>query len=261
MSRGRRNGLLFVFALTLALCAWSLFVEPNWVEVTHPVVHARISKPLTIAHLTDLHLRSMGRREHTVLAVLARARPDAIVITGDTVDDGEGVAAQAFLSKLSAPLGVFAVRGNWEHWRPILPDPEAPFRGSHIQLLQNEAHQLRDTVWIVGFDDATAGEPNAAAALRQVPQAAYIVAAMHSPAFIDDVRGDIDLALAGHTHGGQVALPWFGPLWLPQGSGEFVAGLYRRGRAQMYVSRGVGTSVLPVRFWCRPEVALIRVGP
>ncbi len=74
----------------------------------------------------------------------------------------------------------------------------------------------------------------------------------------------LDLAFAGHTHGGQVRLPLIGALWTPPGSGRYVAGWYSMSeapRARMYVSRGVGTSVLPVRFLCRPEVALITLQP
>lgn len=255
-----RNKVYFsIIASVGTSCAlWAFFIEPNWVETTHHVVRARVARPLTIAHLSDLHLRSLGRRERTVLDVVTRARPDAIVITGDTVDDGDGAVAQEFMSRLSAPLGVFAVLGNWEHWRPATA---APFQRSRVHLLQNEARQLRDNVWVVGFDDSTAGEPNAQAGVRDVPKGAYVIAAMHSPAFIEEVRGDVDLALAGHTHGGQVRLPWIGPLWLPRGSADFVAGWYRRDRARMYVSRGVGTSILPVRFLCRPEVALINLMP
>ena len=76
----------------------------------------------------------------------------------------------------------------------------------------------------------------------------------------DRIAGKCDLALAGHTHGGQVRLPWLPPLWLPRGSGRFVEGWYEREGSQMYVCRGIGMSILPIRFFCRPELAVITVG-
>jgi hypothetical protein len=87
------------------------------------------------------------------------------------------------------------------------------------------------------------------------------LALFHSPDLFDAVAPKVDLALAGHTHGGQVSLPLLGPPWLPPGSGAYVDGWYQRGAARMHVSRGVGTSILPVRFLCRPEVAVVELIP
>jgi predicted MPP superfamily phosphohydrolase len=81
------------------------------------------------------------------------------------------------------------------------------------------------------------------------------------PEFFDSLASRIDLAFAGHTHGGQVRVPGFGPLWLPAGSGRFVAAWYTAANARMYVSRGVGTSILAARFACAPEVALVTLQP
>ena len=120
--------------------------------------------------------------------------------------------------------------------------------------------KLTEKVWIVGLDDEFAGNPDLAATI-DVPNSAFKIGLFHSPSFFEKAFKHFELALAGHTHGGQIRIPFLPPVWLPEGSGNFVAGWYKRGRSQMYVSRGLGNSILEVRFFCRPEVALIKIEP
>lgn len=94
-----------------------------------------------------------------------------------------------------------------------------------------------------------------------MPADAFRLAVFHSPATFDDIAGKIPVALAGHTHGGQVRIPLLPPIWLPYGSGDYVDGWYEKNGSRMYVTRGVGVSILPVRFLCRPEVAFITLTP
>jgi predicted MPP superfamily phosphohydrolase len=102
--------------------------------------------------------------------------------------------------------------------------------------------------------------PNLDAALHTVPPCTYVIAAFHAPAFFDTVAGRVPLVLAGHTHGGQVRLPLIPAFWLPRGSGRFLEGWYAERGSRMYVSRGIGTSFLPIRFRSSPELAIITVG-
>lgn len=127
-------------------------------------------------------------------------------------------------------------------------------------MLLNTSCEVRDGVWVVGFDDLYGGSPKPDEAFSGVPQSAYRIALFHSPPFFEKVAGRCELALAGHSHGGQVRLPLYGPLWLPPYSGGFVDGWFERLGTRMYVSRGVGTSILDVRLWCRPEISIITVG-
>lgn len=257
-----------------ALCAAdALLVEPFWIEVTRHTVRARVRTPLRLAHLSDLHTAGLGPRERRLLALLEHERPEAIVITGDAVFDGallgrgwrrDDLAAyepvRALLGRMRAPLGVFLVHGNWENWRR-LPGERDFYAGSGVRLLVNEAHALRPDAWLLGLDDPWKGEPDPAAARRDVPAGSFEVALFHSPALFDVLPGDVELALAGHTHGGQVRPPFLPVFWLPAGAGGYLAGWYQRGASRLYVSRGVGMSTLPVRFRCRPELALITVVP
>lgn len=255
--------------LLAGLYAWA--VEPCWIEVTRHRVRAPLPAPLTIAHLSDLHSGGLGRRERALLALLERERPDAIVITGDTLVDGDlffpvrGTRddpaysrAAPLLDRLRAPLGVWAVRGNWENVRRT-PDERGFYERHGIRFLLNQAAEVSPGVWLAGFDDIQE-TPDLAGTVRQLPPGAFAIALFHSPAYFDWLGERFPLALAGHTHGGQVRPPFVPPFWLPAGSGKYVAGWYASGASRLYVSRGVGTSTLPLRFRCRPEVALLTLG-
>ncbi|MDY7232022.1 metallophosphoesterase [Hyalangium rubrum] len=237
---------------------YAALIEPAWIEVTHHrVTLAGLSKELKIAHLTDLHIREWGRREQKLLRLLEAEQPDLIVITGDTASPGVTDAVRAqLLSKLRAPLGVYATRGNWEFWAPM-EDEESLYRNAGIQVLLNGSHKVADAVWLVGLDDALAGTPDLAQAFTGLPPGAPCVTLFHSPSIASEIGGKCPLALTGHTHGGQVRLPGLGALWLPPGSGPYEAGWYDVQGTRMYVSRGLGNSLLDLRFLCRPELAII----
>jgi predicted MPP superfamily phosphohydrolase len=286
----RRIAVACVALLAVAVAVDAFLIEPDWIEVTHHSVTAPLASPLKIAHLTDIHASGLGRREQRMLALLDEERPDLIAVTGDSIFNGQlfgsfpraqrppQVAGSTLrpdlrekpyddryagclevLRRLHAPLGVWFVRGNWEHFRRIR-DEQRFGEVAKVHFLQNAAIQVSPGVWIIGLDDAVFGFPNLEAAFRGVPSAAYKIVLFHSPAYFEKVAGRCDLVLAGHTHGGQVYLPFLTWLWLPSGCGEFLAGWYGRDGSRMYVSRGIGTSTLNVRFLCRPELAIITVG-
>ncbi|HVO29750.1 MAG TPA: metallophosphoesterase [bacterium] len=259
--RSRRALLLAAFVAGLALAVDALLVEPFRLEVTHHTLREPIAAPLTIAHVSDLHTCGLGRRERAVVAAINEAKPDVIVISGDTVTDWCKPEAQSeVLKSFHAPLGVWIVFGNWEHWHPVRHLRKF-YEDAGVRLLDNENAQIRDDVWIAGFDDLKLGTPDLRAGLFGIPSGAFTLALFHSPAFFDDLAGHANLAFAGHTHGGQVRLPFLPPLWLPHGSGSYLEGWYERAGSKMYVSRGIGTSVLPIRFHCAPELAIIKLEP
>jgi predicted MPP superfamily phosphohydrolase len=259
----RRSILTLLTLALLAACVYGFFIEPYRIEVTHWQIQAPITKPLKIAHLSDLHTAGLGRRELRLLELLRTEQPDVIVITGDTLTTGfQYERIRPLLSRLRAPLGVWLVRGNWENQYPMRLDRERQLYSQlGIQFLLNEARQVRDDVWFAGLDDPSTGAPNLNAALTSVPQGAYVIALFHAPGYFDQVAGRVPLALAGHTHGGQVRLPGLPVFWKPRDSGKYLEGWYSERGSQMYVTRGIGTSFLPIRFLCRPEVSIITVAP
>ncbi len=262
----RRHIVLLAIAIVVAALVLDAFViEPDNVQVNHYVVHGNVTSPLKIADLSDLHTRGMGRPERKVLAILEREKPDAILITGDTLADPFGNYAACMkvykqLSALDPPLGVWFIRGNWEDIRPVRHEREF-YREAGVNLLVNQNHELRPDVWLIGLDDASTGRPNLDEAMNGVPPNVYTIAMFHSPIFFEVIVGKVNLVLAGHTHGGQVRIPFVKPFWLPKGSGPFLEGWYEEKDSRMYVNRGIGMSDLPVRFLCPPEVAFITLEP
>ncbi|HKV03995.1 MAG TPA: metallophosphoesterase [Candidatus Acidoferrales bacterium] len=261
----RRLFVALVAALVVlagAAAVDGLFVEPYRIEVTHYTVSGRVAAPLKIAHLSDLHTHGLGQRERRMLEVLAAEKPDIIVITGDSLGNrsADYEMCRDVYMQLHAPLGVWFVRGNWENERPLRHE-RAFYQEAGVHLLLNASQQVQPGVWLVGLDDPYSGTARPDAALAGVPSSAYKIALFHSPAFFDRIAGRVNLCLTGHTHGGQVRLPYVRPLWLPKGCGRFVEGWYQERGTKMYVNRGLGMSMLPVRFHCRPEITFITIVP
>ena len=263
---GSVGAVLWLIVLILVgLAADALLIEPYHLQVTHSEIQGTVAAPLKIALLSDLHTRGVGRRERRILAALDREKPDVIVITGDSLAGLGGTyeeVAQVY-RRLHAPLGVWFVHGNWENDQPIHPlrRERAFYEEAGVRLLVNAGAELRPGVWVLGVDDPFTGPARLDVAMAGVPHDAYKILLFHSPAYFDRISGQVDLALAGHTHGGQVHIPFVKPFWLPRGSGHYLAGWYEENGSRMYVSRGLGMSMLPVRFLCRPEVAIITVVP
>jgi hypothetical protein len=176
------------------------------------------------------------------------------------IDEAVYDGPREVLSRIRAPLGLWVARGNWENWRRH-PHERSFYEAIGATLLVDDGRPARSDLWVMGLDDPWTGHPDAEAALADAPPSAFRLALFHSPVLLQAVAGRADLALAGHTHGGQVRPPLVPPFWLPYGSGAYVAGWYEENGTRMYVSRGVGTSTLPIRFNCRPELAIITVSP
>ena len=111
------------------------------------------------------------------------------------------------------------------------------------------------------MDDGPSGRADFGTPIRQVPSGAFVIALFHSPEFFHQVSGRANLALAGHTHGGQIHIPFVHPFWLPTGCDGMLAGWYQERGTRLYVTRGVGMSFMPIRFLCRPEVDFITLLP
>jgi len=253
--------IMFTLPPLAFLTIYSFYIEPIRLEVTRHEIFGEVASPIKIAHLTDLHLRKIGHLEKALLDALENEKPDLIIITGDTVSEEETsyAVARDFLSRLHAPLGVVSVEGNWEHWTSEEHSKQTLAAIDNVVFLTNGSKQIRQDAWIVGLDDAFAGKPNPGLAFAGIPPDSFCIMLFHSPAYFPEVADKCPLALSGHTHGGQIRLPFFGPLWLPPGSGEYVSGWYEKVGARMYVSRGLGTSLINARFLSRPEIALITV--
>lgn len=260
MTRRRILAALAALAAVAVVCVIDAFaIEPSWPKLVRVEAElAGLTSPLTIALLADVHTKEIGRLETRVLAMLEREKPDAILLAGDLVhNQGRPKDVAPFLRELSAPLGTWVVPGNWDYWRGGRDAGLAEYGRAGAHVLRDEIVVLREDVVLAGLDDTLGGDPDPAAVLALATGGQAVLVLMHEPGLFPRIAGNAQLALAGHTHGGQGRLPFIGALHTPPGSGDFVDGWYESRGSRMYVSRGIGTSVIAARFWCRPEVTLL----
>jgi len=222
---------------------------------------------LKIVQLTDLHhslftpLAEIQRAVH----LANRLRPDVIALTGDYVTLSPSYIwpmARA-LAKLRARLGVFAVLGNHD-FQVDAEEITRALKSQHIRVLRNSHCALRArsaTLWLIGVDDLWWGADDLPAALRHIPARDPKILLCHNPLGIRLAAAHgIDFVLSGHTHGGQVRLPVVGSVYGRSKLGKrFVEGWNRLDGTQIYVSRGIGKVLLPIRFGCPPEISCLRL--
>lgn len=261
--------LLALLACLLAACAYAFYIEPTWLEITTHRIGTPPEQTIKVAQLSDLHLQKVGRYETHVIATVRQLNPDLIVLSGDVIDKPDKLpVVEEFLSQLSGKR-IVATLGNWEYWSKVdLARLRAIYQRHGVTLLVNEEETMTlkgRSFRIFGLDDFTAGTPRLSL-LRPLEKNETSILIEHSPGFFSNshmVRNatnppKFNLCLSGHTHAGQVR--FFGiPLWTPPGSGEFTAGMYETRYCPMYVVRGIGTSLLPVRFGARPELAVFEL--
>lgn len=236
------------------------------VEVTHHVLPVpglpTALDGIRVAQVTDTHLPANRAAVARALAILTRERPEIVLFTGDMVEHADGLDdLLAFAREARGAVASVAVRGNWELSAGIAPDTlSAAYRDAGVTYLQNESVAVRigsGTLALAGLDDTVLGAPDARRVVAQLEGEA-VIWALHGPGFADLLPASTPAALllAGHTHGGQIRLPFL-PGIAPNGSGRFLAGWYRTAAAPLYVSRGVGTTAIRARLFCPPELPII----
>ena len=245
-------------------------VEPTAIEVSrHDLLVPGLGPDLanlTVACLSDVHLHhGVPRAAEVALERLARERPDVVVLIGDICNRRSDLATlTAWARDARGTRATFATLGNWEHDAGIdRATAERAYGQVGIELLYNSSARVGgggpSALTIVGIDDPVVGEPAVAAAVRGLDAADPALWLVHAPGYVDQIPRDRfprpAAILAGHTHGGQVRLPFYTP-YTPSGSGRFVAGWYRDTLAPLYVTRGIGTVLVPARLFCPPEMAV-----
>jgi uncharacterized protein len=243
---------------------WARWIEPAWIETTFTKLEWR-GPALRIALITDLHARPDGEgRTRRVVRRTNILAPDLVLIGGDFVDgldaDPRKLRALRPLSGLRARLGIYAVLGNHDS----VHDGEDTIRRcvehAGIRVLMNEHVSLPGGAVLVGLGDLRAHETEPRPAFADVPEDAPTIVLAHGPKALElPAVGRFDLALAGHTHGGQGCIPFTHVCpYLEDDMKPWVKGLYdwpKGGR--LYVSRGLGTSGYPARIGARPEIACL----
>jgi uncharacterized protein len=270
----RRQFLTAAGTVGAAVLAEGFVREPRAIEVTRhevpfpglPVAFAG----LRIACLTDVHLHGgVGHVARAAVEHVHRERPDIVVLAGDICNEHSDLPhLVAWTRDVRGTVATFATLGNWEHHAGIdRRTAERAYEQAGVELLYNSATRIRragETLTIVGIDDPVEGEPDLGVSLATVGPADRTIWVVHAPGYVDRVPAATTprpaAILTGHTHGGQIRLPFYTP-YVPKGSGRFVAGWYHDSFAPLYVSRGIGTVFLPARLFCPPELPVFTLRP
>src|SRR5216683_2798362 len=220
---------------------------------------------LRVVHLSDLHYGPIVNPRHLERAIEAAndLHPDLIALTGDYISHDRSYAAPCaeVVGRLQARYGVYAVLGNHDHWTDAALITDL-FRAEGITVLVNEGMRVDlrgDSFWLAGVNDTMVGLEDLPLALAGSRDDELKLLLAHNPIILRRAaRVGVDLVLSGHTHGGQVTLRSE-----KSHSGRprrrMLRGLGRRGSTQIYVTRGLGTVVLPIRYGCPPEVSLLEL--
>jgi uncharacterized protein len=270
-----RRALMAKLALGAAILTWAPLALVNWYQrirvehVTIPPDADQDAPRIRLAQLSDLHVadRSDVRRLSRAVEMTNALQPDAVVLTGDYIwRAAEHMdLVTPHLARLEAPLGVYAVLGNHDLW--ISRDKVTQgLQEAGARVLNNEGLVLEQgaaSIYLAGLDDGWSGQPDLEQALADHDGERPVVLLFHEPDLGHDLvaQGRVWLQLSGHTHGGQVRLPRLGAVILPEFGRQYEQGLYRVGPGWIYVNRGLGTTMAPVRFQAPPEITLLDIYP
>lgn len=217
-----------------------------------------------IIHLSDIHHSPFTSFDHIArtVKIANRLKPDMFVLTGDYVSHEAAFIRPVaeLMGELKAEFGAYACLGNHDHWT----DPESvtrEFVDAGINMLVNEGRRVdvgTSSFWLAGVDDHMVGKTDLPAALKGSYPDEFKLLLAHNPIiFRKAVRSGIDLTLSGHTHGGQVRVRDSAKRLIRRR--KLSNGLHQRKGSQIYITRGIGTVVLPVRYQCPPEISLLEL--
>ena len=276
----KKQAILLVLAAALLLLAiWTLWSNTALEVNEYTLISNRLPDAFDgfrIAQISDLHNAEFGANNATLLAMLREAAPDIIVITGDLVDSyhTDIDIALRFTEKAAKIAPCYYVTGNHEARISEYPALKAGLEAAGVVILENkriELEQNGETIALIGVDDPSFQTDylmgDSAAVMSGILQAltndnTYTVLLSHRPELFDTyVESGVDLVFSGHAHGGQFRLPFIGGLVAPnQGLfPEYDSGLYTNGSTNMLVSRGIGNSIIPIRFNNPPEIIIVEL--
>ena len=256
-----------IIALIGGLCfAYGLFVEAYWVQVNHFTIQTDKLEGASfrVVQITDTHCDKTIRNERKMVEIVNGLGADVVVFTGDEINTTKAIGNfQDAMRKLNAPIGKYAIRGNW--FQSV--DSNELFENTGFNVLEADKVKLEkngESITVAGVNFFNPSEYHRV--LRNNAIDCFNIFLYHSPDLIEDVQGyNVDLYLAGHTHGGQVCLPFYGAILTFSKFGKkYEAGMYDVGPMKLYVNRGLGMEggkAPRVRFFARPEIAVFDIVP
>lgn len=274
MTKTKQNISAIVLATVLLILAYGLWIEPYHIEVRHLwLQQVKFEKALQgkiAIHLSDLHIDKIGRKEQNVLRFIDKLKPDLIFLTGDYVKwDGDYEPALTFFSKLKAKIGVWAVMGDYDYRvsrKSCLfchtSGTGKPTRRHKVRFLRNSIEQINlpsGRLLIAGLDKSFERPFPSDATSQFFSHNTPDIILSHNPLAYDQLDKDQNvIMLAGDTHGGQVILPsWIWKFLGYEKNARYNQGYFQENKKKMYVSRGIGTSHLPIRILRRPELVVL----
>ena len=262
--------IVFGLAITGVLCvAYGYFIEPY--RLTIRKIELRTGKlpansqPVRIVHISDLHSDPTSRLEEKLPDAITAQNPDIIVFTGDTINSPAGLPVfRDCLSRISKIAPTFVVKGNWDVWYWSNQDLFGDLNVEELNATTEKIGVRGTEIWLAGIP--VGKESKIGEILEDLPKDKFSIFLYHYPDEAENVaQYGIDLYCAGHTHGGQVALPFYGALVTLSKTGKrFEGGTYRLDNTWLNVNRGIGMEGGPVprvRFWATPEITVIDVLP
>ncbi|WP_299086724.1 metallophosphoesterase [uncultured Metabacillus sp.] len=248
---------------------YARFIEPALLDITkHSITHEKIPVAFDgfkIVQFSDTHLSDFFTldRLETVVKKINELSPDLLFFTGDLMDEPNQYTEinkiVPVLEKLHAPFGKYAVYGNHDHGGYGTDIYKNVIKMAGFILLQNEATNVTmldgSKIGVAGIDDLMLGKPSYEGTLGNLNKDVFNILLAHEPdAALDAKRFHVDLQLSGHSHGGQIQLPFYGPLITPPFASVYSEGMYEVDEIKLYVNRGLGTTRLPFRFLSVPEI-------
>lgn len=274
--RWRKRMRIVIIAMLLfaaGLAIWAFFIEPNRLVTRHETLQidqwpSGLSD-LKIAVLSDIHAGGRFIDERKIRLIVERTnqlQPDLIVIAGDYISGGRNHHAMdpevfaLVLKEFRAPLGVYSVLGNHDWWF----DGERVRRAleaNGIKVLENDVARVETrgaSFWIAGFADLWTRSQRVEQTIAKVPEGEPVIAIAHNPDIFPRLPQRVSLLMAGHTHGGQVKFPFIGTVIHTSDFGQkYEAGHVVENGRHLFVTTGIGTSIIPVRFGVPPEIVLL----
>ena len=263
-----KSGLLITTGAILANAFWTekYLIETNKFYLGSAT---KDTKNITIVQISDLHLRSISYRLTQLINKINKLQPDLILITGDAIDDEKKISLlKDFLKLIDNGIQKAAILGNWEYQAKVdLIELRKIYADNNCNLLINQTIQYsfqNKTISITGIDDYLRGNADFNSAIKNYKKSDYHIILTHCPKYSDDIskqineNTNVDFILSGHTHGGQITLFGYAPN-LPHGSGKYIKGWYNNRNPKLYVSKGIGTVVVPIRFGARAEIAIFNL--
>ncbi len=246
----------------------SLWFEKYVIDWNYFDISTSENNKLKIIQISDLHFEELRSFHKSIARKINELNPDLICITGDSVDKNDKIdKLNSFLELIDNSIKKFAILGNWEYWGNVdLNKLKKTFSQNNCELLINENRNVtlkNREINIIGIDDFVGGNANYNQAIKNLKPCETNIVLNHCPEYSETLSKlneglNLNMILSGHTHGGQIAFLGYAPI-TPKGSGRFIKGWYKDLNPPMYVSKGIGTSILPVRFGARAEMVIIDI--